>query len=204
MDRESKDKRVFHEWWISCVLLLLAVSFVFDIWGDKKVIREHHPVDPKYYSTDTVRHAFEKPQIDQAGYEFDCNSCHELFEAPLEIPQLIAEHEDIVLRHEPAMTCYTCHSRTNRDKLNDIYGTEIPFDESVNLCRRCHGPRYRDWKFGIHGRVIGYWDPAKGAGKNLACVYCHDPHAPKFPLMEPSPPPSRDDFITGGKAANHE
>ncbi|OGX35527.1 MAG: hypothetical protein A3C36_05470 [Omnitrophica WOR_2 bacterium RIFCSPHIGHO2_02_FULL_52_10] len=200
----KERKGMAHGWWIACVLLLLAISFVFDMWGDKRLIREHKPVDPKYYSTNTVRHAFEKAETAQAGYQFECSSCHELMEPPLQIPKLIAEHEDIVLRHEAAMTCYTCHSRTNREVLNDIYGTEVAFGESENICRRCHGPHYRDWKLGIHGRVMGYWDKTKGPSTNKTCVSCHDPHAPKFPLMEPSPKPSRDHYITGGRNAAHD
>lgn len=199
----KERKSQAYGWWIVCVLLLLTLSFVFDIWGEKRVIREHPPVDPKYYSTDTVRQPFAAAQTTQAGYSFDCNSCHELFEPPLEIPKLIAEHEDIVVHHEDAMTCYTCHSRTNRDMLNDIYGTEVAFGESENICRRCHGPHYRDWKLGIHGRVMGYWDKTKGSSTNRTCVSCHDPHAPKFPAIKPSPKPSRDNYMTEGRKATH-
>jgi formate-dependent nitrite reductase cytochrome c552 subunit len=116
---------------------------------------------------------------------------------------LIAEHQDIVMDHEAAMTCYTCHSRTNRERLVDIYGTEVAFEQSENICRRCHGPRYRDWKLGIHGRLMGYWDTTKGTSTNITCVGCHDPHAPQFQRMRPSPPPSRDHYITEGRNTTH-
>ena len=112
---------------------------------------------------------------------------------------LIAAHKDIVLEHEEAMTCYTCHSRKNREMLNDIYGTEVAFEKSGDICRRCHGPRYRDWKLGIHGRPTGYWDKTKGERVNLTCVYCHNPHTPQFDPMPPSPPPIRDNYIIEGQ-----
>lgn len=199
----KEKKEIAHGWWIACVLFLLAVSFVFDIWGDKRVIRQHPPVERKYYSTDTVRQPFVAAQTNEAGYRFNCNSCHEHLEPPQQIRKLIAEHQDIIIDHEAAMTCYTCHSRRNREMLNDIYGTEVAFGESENICRRCHGPRYRDWELGIHGRLMGYWDTTKGPSTNMTCVSCHDPHAPKFGAMRPSPKPSRDNYITEGSNAPH-
>lgn len=206
MSDRKKRTEPSYGWWIAGILLLTMLSFIFDIWGDKKVIREHPLVEQKYYSTDPVRQSIAKAkaEIQHGGFEFNCNNCHQHFEPPEISRKLIGAHQDIIIHHEEAMTCYTCHSRDNHEKLNDIYKTEVAFENSENICRRCHGPRYRDWKLGIHGRPTGYWDKTQGESKNITCVYCHNPHAPKFQLMEPSPPPHRDNYISGKKGLHHE
>lgn len=185
-----------HGWWVGAVLIALSVSFIYDIWGDRKIIREHPLVEERFYSPHPVRKPFVTARTTTAGFDYACNSCHALMDPPQEPRELIAEHEDIVLRHEPAMTCYTCHNREERENLNDIYGTLMSFEQSENICRNCHGPQSRDWKLGIHGRLSGYWDKAKGESRNMTCVYCHNPHTPRLEPMKPSPPPRRDDFIT--------
>lgn len=196
------SKGSYYGWWIAGVLFLLAVSFVLDFWGDRKTIRDHALVEKRFYSTDSVRDPFAAAETTSAGFRFGCNDCHAIMEPPAVARKTIAEHEEIVLHHEQAMTCYTCHSRDDREMLNDIYGTKVSFEESEQLCRRCHGPRYRDWKIGIHGRPMGYWDKTKGESKNLTCVYCHNPHAPRFLPMPPAPPPHHDNFITGSRDAD--
>lgn len=185
-----------YAWWISIVFVLLAVSFALDIWGDKKEIREHPPVEEVYYSTHPVREPFASAKTKQGAFVYDCADCHQNLEPPDENRPLVGAHTDIVLHHEQAMSCYTCHSKNNREQLMDIYGKEVSFEQSDQLCRRCHGPRYRDWELGIHGRPMGHWDTTKGERHNLTCVYCHDPHQPKFQPMKPSPPPSRNNFLT--------
>jgi hypothetical protein len=67
-------------------------------------------------------------------------------------------------------------------------GEPIPFSESYKLCGQCHGPQYRDWQSGVHGKRTGEWD---GQKEYLLCVNCHDPHSPKFKPLVPLPPPVR-------------
>jgi hypothetical protein len=69
-------------------------------------------------------------------------------------------------------------------------GTEIPFDQPQLLCANCHGPVYRDWQHGSHGRSNGYWDASRGPMTRRKCIECHDPHQPPFPPMKPAPPPN--------------
>src|SRR5436190_5125 len=54
----------------------------------------------------------------------------------------------------------------------------------------CHGPTYRDWEIGIHGRKSGYWDKRLGAAVRQDCTSCHDPHSPAFPSLTPGPGPN--------------
>jgi len=206
MNKENSKSYSNHGWWVAAILLLLAGSFLLDIWGEEKIIRKHELAQWEDYGTDPVRDPFAAAEMTKAGYKFNCNNCHEHIKSPKTVRKLMAEHQNIVLKHEQAMNCYTCHSREDREMLNDIYGHPVSFEESEQLCRRCHGPRYRDWKLGIHGRPHGYWDETKGERVNFSCVYCHNPHAPKFQTMKASPAPHRDNYIINGQedASHHE
>ncbi len=86
--------------------------------------------------------------------------------------------------------CLNCHDHENRDRLR-LHGTKtIGFDDVQELCAKCHGPTFRDWELGIHGRTNGYWDEASGEARKLLCTECHDPHAPAFPDIAPLPGPN--------------
>ena len=56
-------------------------------------------------------------------------------------------------------------------------------------CAKCHGPVYRDWENGSHGRINGYWDQSRGTQTRRRCIECHDPHAPRFAPLTPAPGP---------------
>ena len=64
----------------------------------------------------------------------------------------------------------------------------IPYSGVTRLCAGCHGPTYRDWERGMHGRTDGYWDETLGEPHRLSCTECHDPHWPRIPAMEPVAP----------------
>jgi hypothetical protein len=68
-------------------------------------------------------------------------------------------------------------------------GRQLNFSESTQLCGSCHGPTYRDWEAGAHGRTSGYWNRSLGAITRADCVSCHNPHAPPFPARRPAPGP---------------
>lgn len=103
-------------------------------------------------------------------------------------------HEDLVLRHGEFgrnNNCYNCH---NPDKLDEVVtrqGDRYPLAESTMLCVSCHGPTYRDWLRGVHGRTSGYWNRDLGPVKREPCAACHDPHHPEFPHLRPAPAPHR-------------
>jgi len=88
--------------------------------------------------------------------------------------------------------CLNCHDADNRDSLVKMNGELLTFNQSQLLCGECHGPKLRDWEKGIHGKTIGYWDPALGDADStvrLLCVECHLPHRPAFPSYLPMPAP---------------
>jgi len=92
------------------------------------------------------------------------------------------------LRHGENRFCLNCHHPTNRNAFVDYDGSEIPQKDVVLLCGKCHGPVYRDWKAGVHGRQNGFWKADLGEKTKLRCIQCHDPHQPKFQPMKPLPP----------------
>jgi len=122
------------------------------------------------------------------GWSYNCMECHKLLPAKWHYDRPMAEHQNIILEHGENRFCLTCHHPTNRNAFVAYDGSEIAEADVVTLCAKCHGPTYRDWKAGVHGRRNGYWDVSKGARTQLRCIQCHDPHQPKFQSMPPLPP----------------
>jgi hypothetical protein len=124
---------------------------------------------------------------------FPCNDCHsELIPNP-QRRELVDMHDDIVFDHDSENRwCLACHSFNSRDSLVLASGSLLGFDESYKLCGQCHGPKYRDWKLGIHGKRTGNWN---GVKEYLLCVHCHNPHSPRFQSLGPLPPPVKPENI---------
>jgi hypothetical protein len=137
-----------------------------------------------------VRRPTLRPEIQLAGYTYRCSDCHDLFPSPAETARSLTQHTHIVLKHGINTRCFNCHHRINRDAYVDDWGREIPADQPQLVCAKCHGPVYRDWLHGSHGRTNGYWDTAKGPQERRKCIECHDPHQPPFPPMRPAPGPN--------------
>ena len=132
------------------------------------------------------------PPFSEEGI-YPCSECHADMEVDTARRELEDFHDDIHLEHGPAdRWCFDCHNPDDRDRLRLANGTLIGFEESYRLCGQCHGTIYRDWREGIHGRRVGYWN---GAKSYLLCAHCHNPHAPRFSEIEPLPPPVRPQFL---------
>jgi uncharacterized CHY-type Zn-finger protein len=102
------------------------------------------------------------------------------------------EHEDVVMmhgRHDRNNNCFNCHNETNLVVLQTRDGRQLKVEESPSLCGSCHGPTFRDWEAGVHGRTSGYWNRALGPIERKQCVSCHNPHSPAFPPRKPAPGP---------------
>jgi uncharacterized CHY-type Zn-finger protein len=91
--------------------------------------------------------------------------------------------------HNRNNNCFNCHDEQNLELLQARDGRQIKLVESPLLCGSCHGPTYRDWEAGAHGRIGGYWDRSLGPMKRQICVDCHNPHRPKIPPCKPAPGP---------------
>lgn len=105
-----------------------------------------------------------------------------------------AAHTNDVARHGRTIGndhCFTCHDQANLTELHTPGGKKLKLTESTLLCASCHGPSYRDWQNGVHGRSNGHWNAMFGPSERKDCTSCHDPHAPAIPRIKPLPPPAR-------------
>jgi len=141
--------------------------------------------------TTPVRQPKLSPEYAAAGFTFKCNECHDIIPAPAaNNVRAETQHREIVLEHGINTWCLSCHHPENRNAFVDDRGGEISWDQPQLLCSKCHGPVYRDWQHGAHGRTNGYWDTTQGAQDRRKCIECHDPHRPPFPKMQPAPGPN--------------
>jgi hypothetical protein len=184
---------------ITLVFGLLCVAFYFQLWGRPPVLSPIPLVDPIFTNTSTVR--VSGAELVRTGGDasgLDCYACHDRkkaltlkFDAEQRIV-LAEEHNDLVMAHgshNRNNNCFNCHDEANLELLQTRDGRQLKLLDSTPLCGSCHGPTYRDWEAGVHGRTGGFWDPKHGSTTRQACVSCHDPHAPKFPHQKPAPAP---------------
>jgi hypothetical protein len=122
-----------------------------------------------------------------------CRACHgkeKDFPVNFKRREALQVHRNIRLNHGGVRVwCLDCHHPDNRNYLLPLSdGQPITFDTSYQLCGKCHGTQFRDWRNGIHGKRTGHWN---GDKTYLLCVSCHDPHSPKFKPLEPMPAPKQ-------------
>ncbi len=132
------------------------------------------------------------PTITLSGYDRDCMDCHQIFDGARRYEDRLMQHTDIDLDHGEALEgrCLVCHAEKDRNRLA-IHGEKtVSFDEVSQLCGKCHGPAYRDWQGGMHGRTTGSWDPESGRQSRLQCTDCHHPHRPRYGQIAPLPGPN--------------
>ncbi|RMD60048.1 MAG: hypothetical protein D6828_00610 [Nitrospirae bacterium] len=124
---------------------------------------------------------------------YPCSNCHRYMK-PNPTRRELTFHQNIKLKNhaEKQRWCLDCHDLNDRDKLRLASGKKISFEESYYLCGQCHGPQFRKWKYGNHGKRTGYWN-----GKKLyrLCAHCHNPHQPRFKPLKPLPPPVKPQHI---------
>jgi cytochrome c5 len=160
--------------------------------------KREQPVAPKF---DVAGHLI--PSVAHRDVVFsrmNCAACH----APEEKVELKfdtegkvltpAAHTNDVARHGRTIGndhCFNCHDPANLNELHTPGGKKLKLTDSTLLCASCHGPSYRDWEAGVHGRRNGFWNAKLGATDRKDCTSCHDPHAPAIPLLKPLPPPAR-------------
>ncbi len=122
-----------------------------------------------------------------------CRACHgpeKDFPVNFKRREDLLVHGNIKLNHGGVRVwCLDCHNPDDRNYLLPLSdGKPITFDQSYLLCGKCHGTKFRDWRYGIHGRRTGYWN---GEKTYYRCVSCHDPHIPRFKSIKPLPPPHK-------------
>ena len=161
------------------ITLMALAAFSYSLSGDSVTEKSVPPVS----QTD-----IQVPPPPFTEGIFPCSECHGDMETNPNRRQ-IEFHEEIVFKHdERNRWCLDCHDAENRDKLHLASGELVDFGESYRLCGQCHGPKYRDWRAGIHGRRTGNWN---GQKDYLLCAHCHNPHSPRFVSIKPEPAPER-------------
>lgn len=189
-------------WWVPTVFMGLAAWLVFAPPGAPVPVESTAPFDRARIDPSPVRSPLgDPPRVMIDGYERVCQECHKLFESAPETPRRLTQHTQLVLDHGLNDRCFNCHDRDNRNRLA-LPGTRtVAFTEVDQLCGKCHGPTWRDWQQGMHGRVDGYWLEQAGASRRLTCTHCHDPHAPAFGALVPLPGPNT---LRMGPQPHHE
>lgn len=184
---------------VAAVLVGLTVANGLNVGGRAPALAPIPLVDTNFLNTNTVRRSYD--DLARAGEDlsdFDCYACHEKGKPPvlrfdtngvIIVPN---EHPDIVMGHGSHgrnNNCFNCHDENDLTHFQTRDGRKVTFNDSQLLCGSCHGPTYRDWEAGAHGRTSGYWDRSEGGITRKRCVNCHNPHSPKFPGRQPAPPP---------------
>ncbi len=197
MNGDSRKSLVFGG--VTVSLLALAAGFLLNLWGRPTPSPVIPLVSTNFISTATARES--AAELIASGGDasgLDCYACHErnkplklAFDAESNVI-LAKEHEDIVMghgRHKRNNNCFNCHDETNLEFLQTRDGHQVKLVDSPALCGSCHGPTYRDWDAGVHGRTSGYWERDLGPTDRKVCTSCHDPHSPGLPAREPAPGP---------------
>lgn len=119
-----------------------------------------------------------------------CLKCHKGLKINTKRRTLTGTHIDFVFDHPGFNSenrwCYSCHYTKALDSLRLETGKILSYQKAYELCFECHIKNYTFWAVGIHGRRTGKWN---GEKQYLSCVYCHNPHSPKYKLVEPMKPP---------------
>jgi hypothetical protein len=184
---------------LTLVFFALAAMIYANLWGKPPRPQSIPLVDAKFLEKTPWRQTYaDLIAAKEDLSDFDCYACHEKDKPPpivfdanhkIVIPK---EHKNIVMghgSHDRNNLCYNCHNEANLLTIQVRDGRELKLSDSVPLCGSCHGPTYRDWEAGAHGRTSGNWDRTKGEATRLACANCHDPHSPRIPSREPAPGP---------------
>lgn len=197
MKTDSKTSMVLAS--LAGVFLVLAFAALSETRVRPRPLDSIPLVDPKFTATTTIRTSYVELIRQKADLsDFDCYACHEKGKPPplrfdtnmnLLIPE---EHSNIVMAHgahNRNNNCFNCHDEHNLLLLQTRDGRELKLEESAPLCGSCHGPTYRDWEAGVHGRTGGFWNRDLGPMRRQICVDCHNPHKPKIPPRAPAPGP---------------
>ena len=184
---------------LALLFLFLGAAFALRLWGRSVPLPPIPLVDASYTSNATTRVSYAQLVEAKADLsDFDCYVCHERNKPPTlrfdEQHNLIVpkEHSDIVMghgSHNRNNLCFNCHDENNLETFQTRDGRSLKLSESTPLCGSCHGPTYRDWEAGAHGRTSGYWNRQLGPITRVDCVSCHNPHSPPFPPRHPAPGP---------------
>ena len=189
MSNNLSSPRNQEVYWISLLFALLTVWLATGPLRFDSPVTIHASVPESVTDPTPIRQPAVRPSYRVGKFTYQCNECHRSVPAPRTVGHGLTKHNDVHLAHGINTRCLNCHHAVNREVFVDDFGEEIPWDQPQLLCAKCHGPVYRDWQHGSHGRINGYWDESRGVQIRLKCIECHDPHHPPFPPLASAPPP---------------
>lgn len=175
---------------LAVIFLTLAIWFLFGAGEAIPSLPEPTQVSEEQLATTPARRALTDPPLYRnAGFDYECQECHRLFSSMPETDRVLMRHRNIELDHGLNDRCFNCHHNEDRNLLALQGGETVTYSNSPQLCGKCHGPTFRDWQQGMHGRTIP--SATEPAGRvRLKCTECHDPHAPAMAGMELLPGPN--------------
>lgn len=184
---------------ISAAMLGLAASFLLNTWGNVRPPTTVPPTPPEFTNSATIRMSAQ--QLIHSGEDasgLSCSACHDenkpvVVKLDAKGDVLLSDaHQDIKIQHGHGSRnnhCFNCHNPKNLEELRAREGQSFKLTDSNPLCGSCHGPTFRAWEQGIHGRLTGFWDTTKGKRVRDDCTSCHNPHSPGFPPIKAGPAP---------------
>ena len=164
----------------------------------------YYSFSSNWLDTTPVQGEIEPLLYKRTGFEYTCNECHKDINTLQKYYKPAGEHRNIRLNHGLNVNCLNCHHQNDRNSYAAYGNDKIPSEDSYRVCMKCHGPIFRDWEAGIHGRVNGYWAVELGPQKKLDCTQCHDPHSPAFKPLIPMPKPEASRIKTLSQDDLHE
>ncbi len=107
----------------------------------------------------------------------ECLSCH---------TRVLKGHDKL---GEGSKACWVCHDSVTVGELRLLDGTQLPLEDSSQICSQCHQKRYEAWQEGTHGILSGKEELEFLGDRKLKCIVCHDPHQPQMDLSAKDIPP---------------
>ncbi len=178
-DRTSAWLRNQEAYWVSVVFALLTLLLAFGPIQFRSPFTIPDSISNSVTDITPVRMPLATPEYRVGAFTYRCSECHRTPTGQTAGHEF-TKHNDVILAHGINTRCLNCHHPVNREAFVDDFGEEIPWQQPQLVCAKCHGPVYRDWQHGSHGRINGYWDRSQGEQVRLKCISCHDPHRPPF------------------------
>jgi len=175
--------------WVSVMFIGIAVVLANGPQRYASPVTDAVATSEVITDTTAVRTPLSRAEFQFGRFSLRCNECHRSLPIPYVEGKSWTNHSNIRMAHGINKRCLNCHHPANREAFVDDDGNEIPWDQPQAVCSKCHGPVYRDWENGAHGRSNGYWDQTRGTQVRLKCIQCHDPHSPRFPQLASTPGP---------------
>ncbi len=172
-----------------CLILALLFFFVTSGTGKQTEKAKAKPLNPTWSKPELPREEYKKNAV-MVG---NCFLCHAFWVKQPPDPTVrtpLFAHVAVQLNHGSNDRCYNCHLTVDRNKFVRNDGTGIMPQIPEQVCKRCHGLIFNDWKAGTHGVRRGKWLVEKKFDQEtFTCTNCHDPHNPKFKFTNFAPPP---------------